>query len=131
MAELAHFVGNWTRLIVAAMPLVFSAGAGVLGEQVAVRHDEGLVHGFLVLRTSTATAGRRRPAANLARHARDEPAGVSLQGWIAARRDGCVLAAAAVSAGERSSRSEGAVVSAADRHDDRRRQRPGHGPLHR
>jgi hypothetical protein len=50
MAEPAHFVGNWTRLIVAAT-LVFSAGAGVLGEQVAVRHNEGLVHGFLSLRT--------------------------------------------------------------------------------
>src|SRR5262249_18754254 len=50
MAELAHLVRSRTRLVL-AVTLVFGTGALLLGEQVAVRHTEGLVHGFLALRT--------------------------------------------------------------------------------
>jgi hypothetical protein len=49
MAKGSYLVG-YRRLVLAAM-LVVGAGVGLHGDQVAVRHTEGLVHGFLSLRT--------------------------------------------------------------------------------
>jgi hypothetical protein len=49
MAELADLTGS--RWLVLAVMLVLGAGAGLRSEQVAVRHSEGLVRGFLSLRT--------------------------------------------------------------------------------
>jgi hypothetical protein len=50
MPKPAHLVVGYWRLVLAAM-LVLAPGVRLRGEQVAVRHAEGLVRGFLSLRT--------------------------------------------------------------------------------
>ena len=101
-------------------------------EPVAVRHLEGLVHGFLALRSPE---GKALASGDLIqrrqRRPRDHPPRLSLQGRLDPRRDRRLPPARSLPAAERPPRAERAGVRAGDRHDDRQAERPGHGALHR
>ena len=84
-----RFVPTVVALMIAAASLCPS---GAVRAQVPVRHAEGVVHGFLVLRD---TDGRALADGDLLQTSRGSlvtsRGRVPLQGWIAARRDGRVL----------------------------------------
>ena len=95
-------------------------------EPIAVRYPEGLVHGFLVLRTLDGrTSRRRRSQSGGERRAGHGAADLSIPRRLGARRDGGLHAARAFPAGELPAGAEGPVVSATARDVDRRRHGAG------
>ena len=124
--------GGGSRTACALVSLVALCSAVMVrAEPVAVRHPEGIVHGFLVLRSldgKTVADGDLIQMRAATGSRRDSP---TASRRIESGRDRRLHAGQAVQAGQRSSRPEGPDLPDAARHVDQRSHRPGHGALHR
>src|SRR5438552_969875 len=118
-------------LLACALPLQPN---GLTAEQVPVRHKEGLMHGFLALRTlegkkladgemTQVTEGDRRSP-----HRRPD---LSLQGWVDLRGQDRIHSERKLPTFERSPHEERTVIQTADGNIDRRFYRESHRPLQR